>query len=309
VKRFRLPIALVLVALTSAFCWTCAHRPSSAPGHAQGRLESGGRVRTYISWSPDGPGPFPLVIALHGRLGTGAQMLELTSFTALAERERFIVVYPDGIGRSWADGRGTSPASKEGVDDVAFLSALIDELVKTGRADARRVYVTGMSNGGFMALTLACLAPEKLAAVGSVTGFMGADFATRCAPPTPTPVALVAGDTDPIVPYAGGELQGGRGKAIGAEATFARWLQLDGCVAPPVVTALPDVAPDDGTTIERREVTGCAQGSAVRLDVVKGGGHTWPRGDRYLPERLIGRTSSDMDASAELWRFFKQFSR
>ncbi|MBL8920902.1 MAG: prolyl oligopeptidase family serine peptidase [Myxococcaceae bacterium] len=308
-KRFRLPIALTVVALSGAFCWTCAHRPSSAPGHAQGRLESGGRVRTYISWSPDGPGPFPLVLALHGRLGTGAQMLTLTSLTALAEQERFIVVYPDGIGRSWADGRGTSPASKEGVDDVAFLSALIDELVKNGRADARRVYVTGMSNGGFMALTLACLVPEKLAAVGTVTGFMGEDFATRCVPARPTPVAIVAGDTDPIVPFVGGELQGGRGRAIGAEATFARWLQLDGCPGTPVVTALPDAAPDDGTTIERREVSGCSGGSAVRLDVVKGGGHTWPRGDRYLPARLVGRVSQDMDASAELWRFFKPFSR
>lgn len=308
-KRFRLPIALAIVALSGAFCWTCAHRPSAAPGHAQGRLESGGRVRTYISWSPDGPGPFPLVLALHGRLGSGAQMLTLTSLTRLAEQERFIVVYPDGIGRSWADGRGTSPASKDGVDDVAFLSALIDELVKNGRADPRRVYVTGMSNGGFMALTLACQVPEKLAAVGTVTGFMGEDFATRCAPAKPTPVAIVAGDTDPIVPFAGGELQGGRGRAIGAEATFMRWLQFNGCLGTPVVTALPDAAPDDGTTIERREVTGCSAGSAVRLDVVKGGGHTWPRGDRYLPERLVGRVSQDMEASAELWRFFKQFSR
>lgn len=301
-RRARLPAALVGFALTGAVCWTCAHRPSSAEGHAQGRLELGGRARTFISYEPEGPGPFPLVVALHGRLGTGAQMLELSSFTKLAQREKFIVVYPDGIGRSWADGRGTSPASQEGVDDVAFLSALIDEFVQHHHADASKVFVTGMSNGGFMTLTLACRIPEKLAGVGSVTGFMGDQFAKTCAPTKALPVAIIAGDTDPIVPYAGGELKGGRGVTLGAEATAARWAELNGCSAAPLVSELPDVDPNDGTRVERREFTNCR--SPLRLDVVKGGGHTWPSGDKYLPEGIIGKTSRDLDASAELWRFW-----
>lgn len=308
-KNLRLPAALVGFALTGVVCWTCAHRPSSAPGHLEGRLEHGGRVRTFISWSPDGPGPFPLVLALHGRLGTGAQQLKLSSFTALAEQERFIVVYPDGIDRSWADGRNNSPASEQGVDDVGFLTALIDEFVAHRGADGTRIYVVGMSNGGFMALTLACRAADKVTAAGSVTGFMGADFAKACAPVRPVPIAIVAGDADPIVPFAGGQVRGRPGTIIGAEATFARWRELDGCPAEPVITALPDAAPDDGTTIERREASGCRDGSLVRLDVVKGGGHTWPRGDRYLPEGIIGKTSRDVDASAELWRFFKPLRR
>lgn len=307
--RARLAAVAIAVGSCGVVTWTCAHRPSSAPGHAQGRLEHQGRVRTFISWAPDGPGPFPLVIALHGRLGSGAQMLELSSLTSVAQREGFAVVYPDGVGRSWADARGTSPASKEGVDDEGFLLALIDAQLATGRVDPRRVYLVGMSNGGFMALTFACRHAERIAAVGSVTGFMAEALHTSCAPSRPVPVAVLAGDTDPVVPFEGGELQGGRGTIVGAEATFAIWAQLDGCASDGTVTQLPDVDPADGTRVERRERTGCRDGAAVRLDVVKGGGHTWPGGDRYLPERVVGKRSSDLDASVELWRFLSRFSR
>lgn len=303
---------LAVLAAIVSFClvsWTCAHRPSSAAGHAQGRFEHQGRTRTYIVYEPPGAGPHPLVVALHGRLGTGAQQLKLSGFTSIAQQEGFIVVYPDGIGRSWADGRNTSPASKEGVDDVAFLSALIDEFVTKHHADPTRVFVVGMSNGGFMALTLACKVADKITAAGSVTGFMGTELAKTCAPSRAVPIAIIAGDTDPIVPFDGGELQAGRGPIIGAEATFTRWAELNGCTGAPAVTPLPDVDPDDSTRVERRELSGCRDGAKVRLDVVKGGGHTWPRGDRYLPEGIIGKTSRDLDASRELWTFFKGLGR
>lgn len=303
-RRARLFTLLIAAGSCGVLTWTCAHRPSSAKGHLEGRLDHGGRTRTFISWSPEGPGPFPLVVALHGRLGTGAQMLKLSGLTAIAEQEHFIVVYPDGIDRSWADGRNTSPASKQGVDDVAFLRALIDEFVTKRSADPSRVYVLGMSNGGFMALTLACQAADTVTAVGSVTGFLGAQLAKSCSPTRAVPVAIIAGDTDPLVPFAGGELEGGRGAITGADDTFALWRRLDGCEGAPIITALPDADPNDGTLVERREISSCRDGSRVRLDVVKGGGHTWPRGDRYLPEGVIGKTSRDLDASAELWRFF-----
>ena len=131
-KRLRLS-ALVLVAIcTGSVCWTCAHWSGSIPGAVEGRLEHGGRTRTFLSIVPEGPGPFPVVLALHGRLGTGTQMLKLSGLAPLGQRERFMVVAPDGIGRSWADGRNTSPASKEGVDDVGFLVALVESLVAKG---------------------------------------------------------------------------------------------------------------------------------------------------------------------------------
>lgn len=307
--RSRLLGVLLGVGSCGLVSLTCAHRASSAKGHLEGRLEHGGLTRSFIAASPEGPGPFPLVIALHGRLGTGAQQLKLTGMTAVATQERFIVVYPDGVDRSWADGRGTSPASKQGVDDVGFLRALIDEFVAHRRADPSRVYVMGMSNGGFMALTLACRAADRVTAVGSVTGLMGAELAASCAPSRPVSVAIVAGDHDELVPFDGGAMTGGRGSIIGADETFARWRVLNGCQGAPMISPLADGDPEDGTRVERREVARCREGSRVRLDVVKGGGHTWPGGDRYLPERFIGKTSRDLDASRELWDFFKAHSR
>jgi polyhydroxybutyrate depolymerase len=308
-RLVRLALVAFLVLGLCTFGWACAHFPSSAEGHQVGELVSGGLTRTFLSVSPKGPGPFPLVIALHGRLGTGAQMSRLSRLTPIAQREGFIVVYPDGIDRSWADARGTSSASKLGVDDVAYLSALIDEFVAHRHADPARVFVVGMSNGGFMALTLACRLADKVAAVGSVTGLMGAELATQCAPSRPVAVALVLGDADPIVPFVGGELAGGRGPTIGAEDVFATWQRLDACPTAPVVTPLSDLDPDDGTRVERREAEGCRDQTAVRLDVVHGGGHGWPLGDRYLPEAFIGKTSRDLDASQSWWDFVKRFPR
>ncbi|MDX2014577.1 MAG: PHB depolymerase family esterase [Myxococcaceae bacterium] len=308
-KHLRLPALVAVLVLTGSVCWTCAHWAGPVAGTSEGRLVHGDRERRYLAFIPEGRGPFPLVVALHGRLGSGAQMLKLSGLVPIAQREGFVLIAPDGIGRSWADGRGTSPASKAGVDDVGFLVALVGELVTKHPVDPSRVYAVGMSNGGFMALTLACRAPETFAAAGSVTGFMGTEFAKTCAPTRPVPVMIVAGDTDPIVPFAGGQLEGGRGHILGAEATFATWRELDGCETVPTITAVDDRVPDDGTTVERREVVGCRGGSAVRLDVVKGGGHTWPRGDRYLPESVIGKTSEEFDASEALWAFLKAFRR
>lgn len=298
-RRAKLATLVLVVGSCGVVSFTCAHRPSSAAGHAQGQLVVDGRERTFIAHHPQGLGPFPLVVALHGRLGSGAQMLRLTALTSLAQQQQFIAVYPDGIDRSWADGRGTSPASRAGVDDVAFLTALIDDFVAHRGADPSRVYVVGMSNGGFMALTLACRASKRLAGVGAVTASLPASL--PCTFEKPLPVALVMADTDPVVPFAGGELEGGRGTIVGAVESFTRFAELNGCRGVEDIVQLADLDPADGTRVERRQCRGRA---AVRLDVVRGGGHTWPGGDRYLPERMIGKTSNDLNASEALWSFF-----
>ncbi|MCU0699025.1 MAG: hypothetical protein MUC96_21180, partial [Myxococcaceae bacterium] len=144
-KRLRLPAFVAVVALTGSVCWTCAHWAGPVAGTSEARFTHAGRERRYLAVIPEGPGPFPLVVALHGRLGSGAQMLKLSGLVPIAQRERFVLVAPDGVGRSWADGRNTSPASKEGVDDVAFLVALVNEFVATHHVDPARVYAVGMS--------------------------------------------------------------------------------------------------------------------------------------------------------------------
>jgi polyhydroxybutyrate depolymerase len=289
--------------LAALLCSGCAHaRPKPDPDLVKGSLESGGRTRTFLSWSPGKPGT-PLVVALHGRLGTGEGQESLSGLTAVAKREGFTVVFPDGIDKSWHDARDLGPAAEQGVDDVAFLAALIDDFVAKG-ADPRRVFMLGMSNGGFMTLTFACRAADKVTAVASITGGVSLPLAKACAPSRPVPVAFVMGTEDPLVPFAGGKVARKNGEVISADAGARLFAELNGCEKDPTVERLPDVDPQDGTTVELRRWSGCQAGAHVELYVVEHGGHTWPGGWGYFKESFIGKTSKDLSASEAAWRFF-----
>lgn len=281
----------------------CAHaRPKLDPDLKSGSLESGGRKRTYVWWGPAKPGA-PLVLALHGHGGDGKGMDRLSGFTAVAKREGFTVVFPDGVDDSWHDGRDYGPAAEQGVDDVAFLSALIDDFVAKG-ADPRRVFVTGMSNGAFMTVTLACRIADKLAGAVAVTGDLSVKLSKDCTPSRPVPIAFVMGTKDPLVPFAGGQVARKNGETLSADASARFFAAKYGCEAEPVVDALPDTSPDDGTHTERRRWSGCRGGAHVELYAVENGGHTWPGGWQYLGELWIGKTAKDFSASELAWRFF-----
>jgi polyhydroxybutyrate depolymerase len=235
-------------------------------------------------------------------------MAKLTGFDALADREGIVVAYPDGIRRSWADGRLGTPADRQGVDDVGFLRALVREVAAHERIDLTRVYVAGMSNGGFMSERLACEASDLFAAVGVVAATLGENIAATCKPTHPIPIAYFNGTEDPLVPYNGGVLGADRGRVLGAEESVQRWATLNGCTGAPVETALPQRTAD-GTSVRERAWTTCRDAAEVRAYRVEGGGHAWPGGWAYLGERLIGRTSRNVDASAVLWEFFARHRR
>lgn len=305
----RSALGLVGFGVVGLVVWHLLRTSPSVANLERGQLEHGGRRRTFLFAKPDGAGPFPLVIALHGRMSTATEMAALTRFDERARAHQFIAVFPEGVERSWADGRGATPASHANVDDVAFLSSLIDELVKRQLADASRVYVVGMSNGGFMALGAACFLSKKVAAVGSVTGFLATTWAKSCAPERTVPVYLIASDADRVVPFAGGTLSGDRGETLGALETTRFFAERASCAQPAQEHVLTDRALEDGTRVTRFTFSPCVHGAVIQLDVVAQGGHTWPGGRTTAPESAVGRTSRDVDASEELWRFFSQFSR
>jgi polyhydroxybutyrate depolymerase len=302
-------LAAVLIAVAAN---ACAGRSGihAVEGFEHGTLQSGGRPRTFLYRDPPSTagGLRPLVIGLHGRLGDGASQEKLTGFSQLAAREGLVLVFPDGLQRSWADARGATPASRDGVDDVAFISALIDLFVAQHRADPSRVYLMGMSNGGFMTLTAACALAGKVAAAVSVTGLMSTALAQSCKPSRPVPVALVLGDADPLVPYRGGELPGGRGTVLSGRESTDFWVAANGCSGSPLSEPIPDADPKDGTRSLRLRWTSCRGGAEVDLVTVTGGGHTWPGGYQYLGEGFIGRTSRDFSASELAWDFLRRFS-
>lgn len=280
----------------------------AAPLAAQGTdsvytLPSGGRDRSYLVHRParDSDRARPLVILLHGRLGTGAGMARLTHFDVIADSVGIVVAYPDGWRRSWADGRMGTPADQHGVDDVGFILAMIDDIAGRTPIDRHRVYVAGISNGGFMTERLACEAGGRFAGFGIDAATLGDSLAARCHP-APVSLLFFNGTDDPLVPWAGGQL-GSRGHALGVEETLARWASWDRCPGAPVVQVLPDTA-HDGTTVSAARYAPCADGAEILAYKVSGGGHTWPGGLQYLPAAFVGIASRDLDGSRALWDFF-----
>ena len=271
-------------------------------------MPSGGHDRTYLLYVPESQTPLPLVIALHGRLGDGKGQDRLSHLSKIAAREKFVLALPDGYSRSWNDARGVGPAADAHYDDVQFVSDIIDELTLHRAVDPSRVYVTGMSNGGFMTETVACRLPEKIAAIAIVGALLPVQLDV-CHPAKTMPVMMIEGESDPLVPYLGGNLGGGgRGTVHSADDTAKFWATAAGCQKS-TDAQLTDVAPDDGTTTTLTHWEGCRDGAEVSLYRVIGGGHTWPGGWQYLGAWLIGKTSRDFDASEEIWKFFEDKKR
>lgn len=273
-------------------------------------LNSSGLERHYLLHVPPHlprDGTAALILVFHGRGDDGAGMEGLTGFSTLADRARFAVVYPDGVGHSWNDGRAIagSAAQRLHVDDVGFVAAIIDTLTAELHIDPRRIFATGLSNGASFTHYLAANLSRRIAAIASVAGGLAAPFAPRFAPAAPVSVLVMQGTADPLVPYAGGGVAGGRlGSELGAEATAFRWEDADGIRAQAATGDLPDTDPTDGCRTHWQRWSGGRKRTEVWLYTLEGGGHTWPGGPQYLPRRYIGRVCRDFDASFAIWDFF-----
>ena len=214
-------------------------------------------------------------------------------------------MYPQGYGNSWAGGKGDTPADQAGIDDVGFVSTLIDRLAVEDRIDTSRVFATGLSSGGFMAQRLGCQLSNKIAGIAPVAATLLVNIAPTCNPPHPMPILEIQGNADPLVPYGGGHVAGrgpGGYPTLSTTATIAHWASVNGCPAAPQAALLPTVIPD-GTQV-RTDTYGPCTGAPVVLYTVIGGGHTWPGGKQYLPVRTLGRTTHQFDASETMWQFF-----
>jgi len=312
-----LALGLTLFALAVSPLVTAKDACLSARGRSPDKLETrceslsyGGRERTYQLYVPARlHEPAPLLFVLHGGGGSGANMAFMSrqTFNRIADRDGVIVVYPDGVGRNWNDGRRgvKSAAMQERVDDVGFVRALVRELNKRYPVDAKRIYSTGISNGGFMSFQLGCEAADVFAAVAPVAATLSEDLGPHCRPSKPVSVAILNGTDDPIVPWAGGQvhaLGSKRGAVWSAEKTLDTWAALDGCREKSDDQVI-DKVPDDGTSVVLHVRSQCRAGNEVRLYEIRGGGHTWPRGEKYLTERLVGKVSQELEGAEEIWRF------
>jgi len=243
-----------------------------------------GIERTYRVHLPDNYDEnldYPLVINMHG-LGSNSFEQEFYSeFDLVADTAGIVVAYPDGVNNQWNIFQDT------GVDDVGFISALIDTMDANYNIDLLRVYACGMSMGGFMSHRLGCQLNSRIAAIGSVAGLL---VYFNCNLTRKVPVLQIHGTADDVVPYAG------------VANTILYWTENDGC-PDSVVTELPDIDTTDQSTVTLTTYNPCLEDSEVLLYTINGGGHTWP-GATYI----IGVTNQDIHASAEIWKFFKKFS-
>ena len=301
---------LLLLLLVSTV--TLALAQAGNPGAQTGLFD--GRVRSYELHVPEGlTQTAPLVIALHGRGDDGAGMEVLTHFDDLADREGFLVAYPDGLNNEWNFVRGIHGYDMP-QDDTAFLVALIDHIDADHPVDKTRVYLAGFSNGGFMAERVACENPAPFAAFASVSAAVFGGVAEVCPQtrPTPAPMLLINGTADNNVYWDGTSVQQ-NGQTIYVtypiSDTFGFWALFNGC---PLDAEVEDIAPTGASpeTQVRILTIKCPAdaGTAVQLYRIAGGGHNWP-GQHASNPQFVGNINRDIDASEEIWKFFTQHQR
>ena len=282
----------VLLALREAVSYYVANR-------SNGAFVSSGRKREYLLYVPhsyDPTRPTPLVISLHGAALWGAAQKETSRWNEAAEHDGFIVVYPSAAGGSgppiWHVDRGAGL-----VKDVAFISALIDTLRADYSIDSTRIYANGLSNGGGMAFVLSCMLSDRIAAVGLVAAAQTLEW-SWCTDHRPVSMIAFHGTADRMIPYNGGPSPIPNTEVFPSIPTWtANWARRNRCGATPVDSV---IAPD----VTRREYPDCADGAAVVLYTIRGGGHTWP-GGKPLPEWFVGPTSTSIDATSLMWAFFR----
>jgi polyhydroxybutyrate depolymerase len=252
--------------------------------------------RLYIpaSYNPAQP-PVPLIFNLHGYGSSNVQQELYGNFKPIADTANFILCHPNGTlddtnTRFWNAGFGQT------VDDIGFLNALADTISAHYNINPRRIYSTGMSNGGFMSHTLACESTNRFAAIASVTGSMTILQKATCNPTRPIPVLQIHGTSDPTVPY------NGTSTFLPIETLVNDWVARNQCNSTPINTPIPDINTTDGCTAETFNYNTCADNTQVLFYKITNGAHTWP-GSIIT----IGTTNKDFNASAEIWNFFRQY--
>ncbi len=239
VRRVAMFLIVVVAVLVAIGLWRRATAGDTTPGTTTRLLESGGFQRTYLLDTPGGSAPHagrPLLILLHGGGGTADSLDKQTGgLPALADAAGYVVARPQGLNRQWNDGREVN----KDVDDVAFISAMVDDIASRQSIDRGRLYAAGISNGGFMSGRLACEADLGIAAIAQVAATLSVDTDATCNPGHPVSVLAILGRADPIVPYAGGPVrlpwdssETGRGIVLGGEAYLLRWVQRNGTRPP-----------------------------------------------------------------------------
>jgi polyhydroxybutyrate depolymerase len=296
-----------------------------------------GTLRSFVVHLPidyDSKNKYPLVILLHGTGETAQDMARLSRFDFVADRYGFIAFYPNsdnvrwnigvaieqpnrptgrrgdlgGIGLPFPSPGGGSWQERQGRDrsqpnDVAFFDQMLDKLSATYSVDANRIFAAGYSDGGFMAFQLGCSMGRRIAAIAPVASAMPKEMSARCKLSRAVPLLMLNGTSDPVVHYGGGSVKGAAFTTLSVQATAETWAQLDRCTLKPThTTLLPGNKHGMNTSVDAYD--DCRDGAEVALYSIEGGRNTWPSGDDFMPEKEVGKTSTDLNADEVIWKCF-----
>lgn len=306
--------------------------PWNEPGWYERSLRSGGATRWYrLYFPPTLERGAPAVVLLHGgsrsmRDMFGERAGGPRAWLNVADSEGIVLVVPNGTNpenggtrgdnQFWLGARPTADTdAAPGLDDVRFITDLLNRIQRRYAVDPARVYVSGASNGGLLTYRLMMEESGRFAAGAAFIANLPASDTDLQTPRSPRPLMITNGTKDRLMKWDGGELPMGGGRIRSTEETVAWWLSANQAAdAPRRTRYLPDRAPDDDCRL--REVTWEPEsgGAPVRLLAMEGGGHTLPSlrydlPDNFIARRLFGNVCRDAEGAVLAWEFMREFRR
>ena len=257
--------------------------------------------RDYILYVPaiyNSNNPIPLVLNFHGRTGTANGQMWHGDFRAIADSANFIIVHPQGLLNSSGETHWNVGQSGTVIDDIGFVSSLIDSISTSYNINSNRIYSTGMSNGAYMSYRLACELSDRIAAIGPVAGSTITYMINNCNPIHPTPIIHIHGEADSSCIYLGKPAV----ESIPSILNF--WVNHNFCDTQAVLTQVPNINLFDSSVVEHYVWENGFSGVEVEHYKIINGGHTWP--GSLFPNNN-GLTNYDINASTEIWRFFSKY--
>jgi polyhydroxybutyrate depolymerase len=261
--------------------------------------------RSYLVHLPanyDTTKQYPIIFVLHGIFSSAEAIAGFSDFNRAADEKGFIVCYPQGYKRSWSIGINVGMAPRHGIDDLAFFDLLLDTLIRDYALDTSKIFLAGMSNGGFMNSNLANNAPDRFAGIALVCSNILSPIENYGTQDKPMKVLLIAGSKDRLVEYEGNKFHFIY-RFSGYPNAISYWQERNHFPAFSDSTVIDNV-PDDKTSVIRYFHPNPPHNCLVEHYKIVGGGHAWPGREKDFKSNFLGHITREINAADVISDFF-----